>query len=64
MKKYDYVCRDCHSPVVVDAYAQWDVETQDYILVSTFDHEYCRTCDGETHSIEIEINKGETRCIK
>ena len=35
MNKYDYVCRDCNNPIVIDDYAQWDVETQSYILVST-----------------------------
>ena len=53
MNKYDYVCRDCNNPIVIDAYAQWDVETQSYILVSTSDHEYFNICDGAKHYYKI-----------
>ena len=53
MKKIDYVCSQCKNPVVIDATAQWDVDIQDYILVTTFQQEWGSTCDGETSSIEI-----------
>lgn len=46
MAKKDHVCSECGGPVVVDAWAQWDIEQQKFVLVDTFDYTYCRQCDG------------------
>lgn len=64
MKKYDYVCRDCRTPVLTDAWASWDVDKQEYVLENVFDMEYCYECEGETSSIEVEINKEKRNVYK
>ena len=49
-KKQKPVCNRCgSSDVLADAYASWNMETQDWELASTFDKgSYCEACDGET----------------
>ena len=44
------VCSHCGShDVRADAYAEWDVQTQKWELVQTFEKgAYCIPCDGET----------------
>jgi len=44
------VCSECGSDdVKVDAFAEWDVERQKWVLSDVFDNEFCCDCDGETH---------------
>ena len=49
------VCRTCKSPeVLIDAYAQWSMELQDWTLNSTHEPYVCEgECQGEC-SIEFE----------
>ena len=48
------VCARCGSESVVrDAWAEWDVETQTYVLHEWFSLAYCRDCDGETGIREV-----------
>ena len=55
--KYDYECENCKDggTVVWDAYATWDVETQDCILLSSYDYCECNECGG-TDIKEIEVS--------
>lgn len=42
------ICEACGSEdILVDAYASWDVETQKYVLHSTYDDTRCNDCGGE-----------------
>lgn len=42
------ICTHCGSPdIICDAYAEWDSETQSWVLASTYDDTHCRDCDGE-----------------
>lgn len=43
------VCGTCGSEdVLSDAYAEWDVGKQEWVLSATFDKgAYCNNCDGE-----------------
>ena len=42
------VCTRCGSTAVLaDAYAEWDVERQDWVLHSTYDNSTCEDCEGE-----------------
>ncbi len=51
----DYICNNCGSnDIGWDAFAGWDVEKQEMILSSTYDHCECLEC--ESTDIE-EINK-------
>ena len=56
--KYDYECKNCKDggTVVWDAYATWDVETQEHELDSSFDYCECNEC-GDTDIKEIEIKE-------
>ena len=50
-KPVDYVCMDCNSSEVVwDAYAVWDVKTQEMELTQCFDH--CECCECGSENIE------------
>lgn len=43
------VCGHCNSDrILVDAWAAWDVESQDWVLDAVFEQTFCSDCDGET----------------
>ena len=47
------VCEQCGSEDVgIDAYAEWSVEEQEWVLASTYDAAHCTMCDGETTLVE------------
>jgi hypothetical protein len=49
-------CKYCGSTdVKLDAWAEWDVDSQKWILGSVFDNTFCPECDGETAIIEEEV---------
>lgn len=51
MAKVKYVCTECGSEdVVSDAWASWDIETQQWVLEDTFDMSYCRSCESESNT--------------
>jgi hypothetical protein len=53
------VCAECGSfEVIKDAWAEWDHESQKWVLSTTFDTEFCVDCDGETN---IEWIKGDPK---
>jgi hypothetical protein len=46
-------CSTCGGEnIVVDAWAEWNVETQRWELGATFDHSVCEDCDGETRIVD------------
>lgn len=50
------VCRDCGgNNVARDAWAEWDVETQDWVLGPVFDQGFCYDCEREARLDEVEI---------
>lgn len=56
MSKYKKVCRYCGSEDLnFDAFVQWDVEKQDYIIENIYDDVYCCNCEGSTTEIDKEI---------
>jgi len=57
MARIVMVCEKCGSPNIVrDAWANWSVETQEWVLGNTFDHCECEDCEGETHVSEIDLD--------
>lgn len=41
-------CSHCHSEkVVLDAWASWSYERQEWELGETFDHAYCEVCESD-----------------
>ena len=60
----DIVCSECGSnEVVLDAYAQWCVESQDWELCSTYDEAYCTICDGKTRLKEVVLKPTYLRVV-
>ncbi len=51
-----YACKTCGGEDVSrDAWADWDVWTQQWVFRRAFDHAHCHDCDGETKLVEREI---------
>ena len=52
-------CSQCEGDDVTrDAWAVWDVETQDWVLGAVFDYAYCQTCEAEARLIDVELQIG------
>ena len=55
-------CKYCGSEYVKrDADAMWNVDTQEWELVSVYDNATCEDCGGETSLIEEEIANEKRR---
>ena len=54
MPRITIVCAHCGSEnVKADAYAEWDKDSQQWVVSATFDKgAYCDDCDGETRLTE------------
>ena len=54
--RIDIVCGECGgSNVSRDAWADWSVEEQDWVLGAVFDYGHCQDCDGESSLEEVEL---------
>ena len=57
----NYVCRHCKSEnILIDAYAQWNVAAQDYVITTIFDNAECIDCGGQTQIEEINLTETQT----
>jgi hypothetical protein len=55
-KRIAIVCGTCGSDEVSrDAWANWDVHAQDWVLGSVFDHAHCHRCGCESRLVEFEL---------
>ena len=55
-KRIAIVCGTCGSDEVSrDAWANWDVTAQDWVLGAVFDYAQCQRCECETSLVEVEI---------
>ena len=60
--KVQMICAHCGSDDVMrDAWAEWDVEKQDWVLRSVFDQAYCENCDGDTTLSEVALDEADIR---
>ena len=60
-KRVTYLCERCGSDLVtLDAWAEWDVNKQKWVLGATYDHTFCHKCEGETHLVEVELAPATT----
>ena len=56
MPKVRMACGTCGSENVSrDAWGDWDVAAQDWVLWTVFDHAHCHVCDGETRIAELPL---------
>lgn len=52
--KLRMVCETCGSEDVShDAWGDWDVEEQNWVLRTMFDYAHCHACDGETRILSV-----------
>ena len=54
--KLRMVCATCGSDDVSrDAWGDWDVVAQEWVLRTVFDYAHCHVCDGETRIAELPL---------
>jgi hypothetical protein len=41
--------------VCIDAWAKWDVITQEWVLAETFDHSFCNECGSDTEIVKTTL---------
>ena len=50
------VCEKCGSELVTrDAWAEWNVDHQQWVLGAAYDYSFCHTCEGETRIMEAPL---------
>ena len=55
-KRVTYVCETCGSGHVArDAWAQWDVERQEWVIGAAYDYSYCHRCEADAKLEEVEL---------
>lgn len=55
-KRISFVCERCGSNLVTrDAWAEWNVEEQDWVLGAAYDYTFCHKCEAEAHMVEVEL---------
>jgi len=55
--KLQIVCSTCGSANVRrDAWAEWEPETQEWVLGSVFDDGHCEVCEGESRLEEVAVD--------
>ena len=48
-----FTCKTCGSKLVTrDAWAEWDEDSQNWVLGAAYDYAFCHACEGETHLVE------------
>lgn len=63
MAKEKIVCSACGGEnVLVDAWARWNVDKQEWELDNTFDDKFCEDCEGSCSYdwVEVENNSPES----
>lgn len=54
--KVEFTCAYCGSSEISrDAWADWNAETQSWVLGAVFDYAHCHRCEGETSLAERAI---------
>lgn len=57
-----HVCNKCGGHNVTrDAWAEWDVAEQEWVLAATFDYSYCHDCQEETRLEEMAVAASDDR---
>ena len=53
-RKMRMICGTCGSELVTrDAWAEWDVDAQDWTLGAIYDYAICHACEGDTRIEEV-----------
>ncbi len=60
-----FVCSTCGSDDVSrDAWADWSISEQNWVLRTAFDYAHCHRCERETHLIEVQLSPPDRRVLK
>lgn len=60
-----YICNACGSDDVSrDAWADWSISEQNWVLRTAFDYAHCHRCDAETSLIEVQLSPPEKIVLK
>jgi DNA-directed RNA polymerase subunit RPC12/RpoP len=52
-----YVCSTCGSDDGSrDAWAEWSIQEQRWVLRTEFDYVHCHRCDTETRLVKVQLN--------
>ncbi len=55
-----YVCNMCGGNTVTrDAWAEWNVEQQEWVLGAAYDYAFCHDCQQETRLVEVQLSLPE-----
>lgn len=55
-KRIAIICGTCGSDEVSrDAWANWNIRQQEWVLGDVFDYGHCHRCDSESRLIEVEL---------
>lgn len=55
-KRIAIICSTCGSDAASrDAWSNWDIDNQEWVLGSVFDAGFCHRCDCESRLIEVEL---------
>lgn len=55
-KRIAIICGTCGSDLVTrDAWAEWDVEEQEWVLGAAYDYAFCHKCECETRLVEVKL---------
>ena len=56
MQRIEIVCERCGSVAVTrDAWVEWDVAAQDWVLAAVFDHAFCHECHRDARLVERPV---------
>ena len=57
-KSISMVCEICGSSLVTrDAWAEWDVDTQNWVLAAVYDDAFCHDCEESTHLSAVSLDE-------
>lgn len=60
-KRFQYLCNKCGgSTVTRDAWAEWNVEEQEWQLGAAYDYAFCHDCQEETRLVEVELEPADS----
>lgn len=64
VRRIDIICGTCGGRNVSrDAWADWDVNAQDWVLGAVFDYGHCHDCDGESSLEEVELEEAAPAAV-
>jgi len=55
-QRYQFLCNMCGGTTITrDAWAEWDVAAQQWVLGAAFDYAYCHNCEEECRLVDVNL---------